>query len=81
MGYKFKDIPYEMKVGRDIKCVANLMQTIKDQESMFDFILVNICHSNNFKTPETILSRDIALTRPGNLSFTHFQLFTQLYSA
>lgn len=31
MGFKTKEIPYEMKAGRDINSVANLNQLTKEQ--------------------------------------------------
>ena len=71
MGYKLKEIPYELKVGRDLKSVSSLHTTCMDQESQFDFILIDICHAMNFRTPESIVSRDIALSRSGNHSFVY----------
>ncbi len=50
MGYKIKDFPYEMRVGRDITAVSSLAATINDQENDFDFILVDVCHAMNFRT-------------------------------
>lgn len=74
MGYKFKDIPYELRIGRDINSVPNLQTTIKDQENSFDFIQIGICNKHNFRTAETIQSRDIALTRPGKSPLHIFSL-------
>lgn len=67
MGFKTKDFPYELKVGRDLDAVSNLQQAIKDQEEEFDFVMVDLCHALNFRTHKTIESRDIALTRAGNI--------------
>ena len=65
MGFKIREFPYEMRVGRDLTSVPNLSQAIKDQENDFDFILVDTCHASNFRTESTISTRDIALTRSG----------------
>ena len=65
MGFKVKDFPYELRVGRDINSVSNLAATIADQEDNFDFIMVDVCHALNFRTHKTIETRDIALTRSG----------------
>lgn len=65
MGFKTKEFPYQLKVGRDINSVNNLAQLLKDQQDYFDFIMIDICHQLNFRTEETIQSRDIALTRSG----------------
>ena len=65
MGYKIKDFPYELRVGRDINAVSSLAGTILDQENDFDFILVDVCNAMNFRNQKTIESRDIALTRSG----------------
>ena len=50
MGYKIKEFPYELRVGRDINTVSSLAATIKDQENDFDFIMVDVCHAKNFRT-------------------------------
>lgn len=50
MGFKIKDFPYELKVGRDINAVSSLAQTISDQDQEFDFILVDVCNSMNYRT-------------------------------
>jgi len=71
MGFKTKEIPYEMRVGRDINTVSNLNQTIKEQRDYFDFILIDICHAMNFRTDSTLQSRDIAITRSGTNIFYH----------
>ena len=63
MGYKHKDFPYELRIGRDINSVSNLAMTVKEQEPDFDFILIDLCHSLNMRTSSTIDSRQIALTR------------------
>lgn len=65
MGFKIKEFPYELRVGRDINAVSSLAVTIQDQENDFDFILVDVFHALNFRTHKTIESRDIALTRAG----------------
>lgn len=65
MGYKVKDIPYSLRVGRVVQSMSNLKQTCYNLENGFDFIITDICHANNFRTKETIVSRDIALTRSG----------------
>jgi hypothetical protein len=65
MGFKIKEFPYEMKVGRDIGAVSSLQATIADQEADFDFIIVDVCHAMNFRTHKTIETRDIAITRSG----------------
>jgi hypothetical protein len=66
MGFKIKEFPYELRVGRDINTVSSLSATIADQENDFDFIIVDVCHAMNFRNHKTISSRDIALTRSGN---------------
>ena len=77
MGFRVKEIPYGMKVGRDLKSVSNLVQTCKEQEQDFDFALVDIFHSNNYRTEHTINSRDIAMTRSGRYHY-HSSL-TQIF--
>lgn len=49
MGFKIREIPYELKVGRDINSCPNLAQAIKDQENDFDFIMVDLCNKHNFR--------------------------------
>lgn len=65
MGYRTKEFPYELRIGRDINCVSSLQGTIQDQENDFDFIMVDVCHAMNFRNHKTIDTRDIALTRAG----------------
>lgn len=65
MGFKTKEFPYELKVGRDINTVSNLNQTIKEQQEYFDFIMIDVCHAMNFRTESTLQTRDIAITRSG----------------
>ena len=66
MGFKIKEIPYELKVGRDLNTVSNLITAISEQKDQFDFILIDVCHSLNFRSESTIQTRDVALTRSGN---------------
>lgn len=49
MGFKVKDFPYELRVGRDISAVSSLAATVADQENDFDFIMVDVCHAMNFR--------------------------------
>jgi hypothetical protein len=67
MGFKVKDFPYELRVGRDISAVSSLAATVADQENDFDFIMVDVCHAMNYRNQKTIETRDIALTRAGKL--------------
>ena len=67
MVFKTTEIPYEMKVGREVRSVNNLKQSLKDQENAFDFVILDIVHCKNFRTDETMSSRDIAITRPGTI--------------
>ena len=50
MGYKVKEFPYELKIGRDINSVPNMAQTCRDQEEDYDYILVDTAHAMNFRT-------------------------------
>ncbi|CDW76653.1 protein arginine n-methyltransferase [Stylonychia lemnae] len=72
MGFKTPEIPYELKVGRDINTVFNLHQVISEQQDYFDFVLVDICNALNFRTDATISSRDIALTRADTCVKSHY---------
>ena len=65
MPFERKEFPYPLKVGVDIKTVANLKQVFKDQHSGIDFLMIDVCDALNFRDEKTIISRDIALTRPG----------------
>jgi len=75
MPYERKEFPYNLKVGADMKSVANLLQLTKDLCPSIDFMMIDVCNALNFRDERTILSRDIALTRPGNAPLlTNFQI-------
>lgn len=65
MGFKIKELPYELKVGRDLTAVSSLAQAVKEQQDQFDFVLVDACHALNFRSEVSLQTRDIALTRAG----------------
>lgn len=65
MPYERKEFPYPLKVGADVRSVQNLQQLSDDLYSGIDFVMIDVCNALNFRDEKTLISRDIALTRPG----------------
>ena len=62
--YRHDGIPYDLKLGMNVPtCPTNLKQSVIDLHHDFDFVILNLFHSNNFRTEETIQTRQIAHTR------------------
>ena len=41
MGFKIKEFPYELKIGRDLTSTPNLAQACRDHQYDFDFLLID----------------------------------------
>ena len=65
MPFEHKNFPYAMRVGLDLRSCLNLTQLCNELDMNFDFLMVDVCHAQNFRDPRTIETRDIALTRSG----------------
>ena len=65
MPYERKEFPYPLRVGADVRSCTSLQQLSDDLHQEIDFVLIDICNQHNFKDERTILTRDVALTRPG----------------
>lgn len=80
MPYERKDFPYPLRVGADIRSVQNLQQVSNDIYSGIDFVMIDVCNALNFRDEKTIVSRDIALTRPGKVTLPNQFLDTCISS-
>ena len=62
--HRVENIPYDLKLGMNVPtCPPNLKQSVIDLHHDYDFVLMNLYHSNNFRNEETIQNRTIAQTR------------------
>ena len=67
MPFERKEFPYTLKVGADVRSCPSVQQIADDMHREIDFVMIDTCNSLNFRDEKTIMSRQIALTRPGKV--------------
>ena len=65
MPFECAKFPYSMRMGLDIRSCMNLTQYCNELDMNYDFLMIDVCHAQNFRDEKTIQTRDIALTRSG----------------